>query len=81
MKQHRGQARRSARVVKLRLVQKVKRNHVAFLSDVDEQEVEHKLELVHEEQLRVKRNQGQRRAPATFGGWVPFPPSCVVVHA
>ena len=36
-----------------RLVQKVKRNHVAFLSDVDEQEEEHKLELVHVEQLRV----------------------------
>ena len=36
-----------------RLVQKVKRNHVAFLSDVDEQEEEHKLELVHVEQLWV----------------------------
>ena len=53
LKQHRGEARRSARVVKLRLVQKVKKNHVAFLSDVDEQEVEHELELVHVEQLRV----------------------------
>ena len=35
-----------------RLVQKVKRNHVAFLNDVDEQEVDHKLELVHVEKLR-----------------------------
>ena len=36
-----------------RLVQKDKRNHVALLSDVDEREVEHELENVLVEQLRV----------------------------
>ena len=36
-----------------RLVQKVKRNPEVFLSDVDEQEVEHILDLVHVEQLRI----------------------------
>ena len=43
--------------------------------ELDEQEVEHKLDLVHVVQLRVLNvTRGQRWAPATFGGWAPFSP-------